>query len=71
MLLTLTRISHELTGGILRQRPWWRLALLSIWLLAIVLGVIGQAVAAGPHAAVIELDGIISYVTNWFLMRSR
>ena len=71
MLSALTQTRHgTIRSGALRQRPWWRLALLSVWLLSLVLGVIGQAAAAGPHAGVIELDGIISPVTDRFLARS-
>ena len=71
MLSSPPQTSHRImANGMLRHRPWWRLALLSVWLLALVLGIIGQAAAAGPHAAVIELDGIISPVTDRFLTRS-
>ena len=71
MLSALTRTSYgTTTSGLLRRPPWWRLALLAVWAVALVLGIAGQATAAGPHAAVIKLDGIISPVTDRFLTRS-
>jgi membrane-bound serine protease (ClpP class) len=71
MQFALTRTSYGTTSsGLLRRRPWWRLALLLVWAAMLLLGFAGQATAAGPHAAVIKLDGIISPVTDRFLARS-